>query len=139
MGNELTQLRRARAEAQWSQTQLIAAMRRAAPSLKIRLPDNESLKTNVTRWENGHVMPGPDYRKLLRVVYGSTRPINSTSQPATRVARRGVTCLLWHSGSTSFSAGYSRTPDAMQPRWHRLTAHATWQPNSATRYGTRIS
>src|SRR6266540_3742706 len=72
MGNELTQLRRARAEAQWSQTQLIAAMRRAAPSLKIRLPDNESLKTNVTRWENGHVMPGPDYRKLLRVVYGTT-------------------------------------------------------------------
>jgi tetratricopeptide (TPR) repeat protein len=72
MGNELTQLRRARAEAQWSQTQLIAAMRRAAPSLKIRLPDNESLKTNVTRWENGHVMPGPDYRKLLRVVYGMT-------------------------------------------------------------------
>jgi len=34
------------------------------------LPGRESLKAQVSRWENGHVVPDAQYRRLLREVYG---------------------------------------------------------------------
>ena len=72
MSEYVTQLQRVRAEMRLSQMQVIAAMKRNAPGLGIHLPDTESLKTYLTRWENGRNEPGPDYRRLLRVVYGMT-------------------------------------------------------------------
>ncbi len=34
------------------------------------LPGQQSLKSQVSRWENGHVVPESQYRRLLREVYG---------------------------------------------------------------------
>jgi transcriptional regulator with XRE-family HTH domain len=72
MREPVNRLRQMRVEAGWSQAQLIAAMRRVARDLKVALPEPESLKTNVRRWENARVAPGPEYRKVLRIVYGVT-------------------------------------------------------------------
>jgi transcriptional regulator with XRE-family HTH domain len=65
-------LKQARAEARWSQSQLIAAMKRVAPRFEIALPEIDSLKTNIRRWENDHVVPGSEYQQILRAVYGAT-------------------------------------------------------------------
>jgi hypothetical protein len=72
MRDEMTKLQRARVARAWSQTRLIAAMKRVAPALGICLPEIDSLKTNIRRWENDHIVPGPDYRRVLRAVYGMT-------------------------------------------------------------------
>ena len=69
---ETSKLKLARLQRDWSQTQLIAAMKRAAPGLRVRLPEVESLRTNIRRWENDHIVPGPEYRKLFRAVYAMT-------------------------------------------------------------------
>jgi hypothetical protein len=69
MREPVNRLRQMRVDAGWSQAQLIAAMRRVARDLKVALPEPESLKTNVRRWENARVAPGPEYRKVLRIVY----------------------------------------------------------------------
>ena len=65
-------LRAARLAAGWSQPRLIAAMRAAAPSVKLTLPSDESLQTNIKRWEKGSVVPGIEYRRLFQHVYGMT-------------------------------------------------------------------
>ena len=75
MSHEPTKLALARIAAGWSQTQLIGRMERMAPAVLGRgfhLPDRASLKTYVRRWENGHTVPGPEYRRLLRAVYDRT-------------------------------------------------------------------
>lgn len=74
MHDEPTKLRRARIEACWSQMQVIARMRLLAPTVtpKFRLPGDESMKTNMNRWENGRIDPGPDYQRLFRAVYNLT-------------------------------------------------------------------
>lgn len=71
IGNS-TRLQEARKTAGWSQQRLIAAMRASAKNLGMTLPDDDGLKTNLTRWENGHVGPGARYRRLFRTVYGMT-------------------------------------------------------------------
>ncbi len=72
MSEKATRLRNQRAERGWTQTQLIAAMMRVAPGLGCALPGIDSLKTNIRRWENERIVPGPDYRRVLRAVYGLT-------------------------------------------------------------------
>ena len=69
MAGHVTRLKQARLDAGWSQSQLIAAMMRHAQRLRIALPGTESLKTNIRRWENDHVVPGADYRQVLRAVF----------------------------------------------------------------------
>ena len=69
MAGHITRLKQARLDAGWSQTQLIAAMMRHAGKLRITLPGPESMKTNIRRWENDHVVPGTDYRQVLRAVF----------------------------------------------------------------------
>ena len=72
MRTESTPLRMARLSLGWSQTRLIAAMRQAARPLKVQLPGDECLETNIRRWERGTVTPGVAYRRVLRAVYGMT-------------------------------------------------------------------
>jgi tetratricopeptide (TPR) repeat protein len=45
-------------------------MMRVAPGLGLSLPAIDSLTTNIRRWENDRVTPGPEYRQVLRAVYG---------------------------------------------------------------------
>lgn len=63
-------LRDARTHRGWSVPQLIAALRPCAVRLGIALASDSSLKTEISRHENGHIEPGEDWRRLYRAVYG---------------------------------------------------------------------
>jgi len=63
-------LRRARARLGWSQPRLAHAMRQEARRRNRRLPVPESLKTMVSRWENGHRIPDPFNREILCAALG---------------------------------------------------------------------
>jgi tetratricopeptide (TPR) repeat protein len=72
MAEARTQLQAARRAEGWSQARLLRIMKALAPQADIRLPGDESLKTELSRWENGHKLPDPCYRKLFRMIYGLT-------------------------------------------------------------------
>lgn len=67
MGAALRGTRHARG---WSQERLIRALRDAAEIRGIPIADPSSLKVMISRWENGHAMPDPTHRELLRAAYG---------------------------------------------------------------------
>src|SRR3954453_3318641 len=71
-GVAMTPLRRARSDLGWKGPRLIAARRRCAPQAGIALGSDKSLKTTISRHENGRVAPGEDWRKLYRLAYGRT-------------------------------------------------------------------
>lgn len=67
----VTRLQAARAAQGWSQTQVIARLRQEAARAGVAIPDDTSLKTQLSRWERGVVRRiSPEYRRLLRAVYG---------------------------------------------------------------------
>jgi len=68
----MTQLRAARQARGWSQARLQAALRSAANEAGLALPGEDSLKTQLSRWENGHKIPNDFYRQLFRHIYGMT-------------------------------------------------------------------
>lgn len=65
-----TKLQQARAARRWSQARLIRELQATAKRDGTTLPGADSLRGQVSRWENGHVQPEADYRRLLRLVYG---------------------------------------------------------------------
>ncbi|MGL5826310.1 MAG: helix-turn-helix domain-containing protein [Nocardioides sp.] len=67
-----TRLKQTRVAMGWSQSQLIMKLRSHANSTGTTLPDPATLKTQVSRWENGHRRPEAFYRLLLCAVYGRT-------------------------------------------------------------------
>ncbi|MDL4777588.1 XRE family transcriptional regulator [Actinomadura xylanilytica] len=71
-GADTTPLRRTRAELGWKVSQLIATLRRRASQTGVMLGSDKSLKTTISRHENGHVEPDADWRKLYRLAYGRT-------------------------------------------------------------------
>lgn len=68
----LTPLRRTRAEFGWKVPRLIVVLRRCARQVGVTLGSDKTLKSTISRHENGHVIPGPDWRKLYRLAYGRT-------------------------------------------------------------------
>src|SRR3954451_17240286 len=84
MSESRTKLQAARRAEGWSQARLMMLMKAMAPQANVRLPSDASLKTELSRWENGHKTPEPCYRKLFRIIYGLTDeelgfPTNSAS------------------------------------------------------------
>src|SRR5918992_1878288 len=69
---DMTPLRRTRSEFGWKVPRLIAALRRCAPQVGMTLGTDKSLKTTISRHENGRVIPGEEWRKLYRLVFGRT-------------------------------------------------------------------
>jgi transcriptional regulator with XRE-family HTH domain len=65
-----TRLQAAREARGWSQPQLISRLTAKASSDGVHLPGLVSLKSMVSRWENGKAQPDPLYARLLREVYG---------------------------------------------------------------------
>jgi transcriptional regulator with XRE-family HTH domain len=68
----VTRLRDLRVSEGWSQARLVAAILATGKALGTDLPGRGSLITNLSRWENGHVTPGPEYRRILRHIFAST-------------------------------------------------------------------
>lgn len=67
-----TSLQAARGEFGWSQTRLISELRKRARLEGTALGSDASLKTEISRHENGHVVPDVAWRRLYRAVYGRT-------------------------------------------------------------------
>src|SRR4051794_7600340 len=66
----MSALRTARRERGWSQTALARRLQIAAQRAGTPVASLESLKTQISRWENGKVQPDALYRSLLRGLTG---------------------------------------------------------------------
>jgi hypothetical protein len=67
-----TKLQAVRRQFGWSQTRLIAELRARARAEGIELGSDASLKTEISRHENGRVGAEAEWRRLYRLVYGRT-------------------------------------------------------------------
>ena len=65
----ITPLQRARLELGWKQPRVIAELISLAQQLGIRVARPASLKTMLSRWENGLGQPDAVYRRLFRTIY----------------------------------------------------------------------
>jgi transcriptional regulator with XRE-family HTH domain len=69
---EGTGLRAARTAKGWSQSQAARELAALARASGAPAATASSLKTLLSRWENGHAVPEPQYRTLLGELYGRT-------------------------------------------------------------------
>jgi len=67
-----TRLKAAREARQWSQLRLLSELRKRGRARGIPMPTQASLKTAISRWENGHHVPQEPYRDLLAEIYETT-------------------------------------------------------------------
>jgi tetratricopeptide (TPR) repeat protein len=67
-----TPLRAARDARGWGQDKLARAINARAPAHGLPVRSVASRKTDISRWENGHITPEPPMRALLREIYGRT-------------------------------------------------------------------
>lgn len=66
----MSQLKAVRQQRGWSQARTIAALQAQARAAGVEVPGAASLKTQMSRWENGHRSPNAFYRRLLEQVFG---------------------------------------------------------------------
>jgi hypothetical protein len=66
----MSALRDARLDRRWSQSRAIGELQRHARALGVQLPAAASLKTELSRWENGHRTPDAFYQQLFEIAYG---------------------------------------------------------------------
>jgi tetratricopeptide (TPR) repeat protein len=67
-----TPLQAARYELGWTQAQTLHALLQAAADEEETLAQRHSLKTMLSRWENGHEAPDPFYQRFFCRIYGRT-------------------------------------------------------------------
>ena len=67
-----TKLQAVRAEFGWSQSRLVVELRRRAALEGTPLGSDATMKTEVSRHENGRVTPSHTWRRLYRAAYGRT-------------------------------------------------------------------
>lgn len=67
-----TRLKTVRQARGWSQARLMLELERVGQARGTPVPGRASLKTQVSRWENGHVVPDELYAALLAEVYDTT-------------------------------------------------------------------
>lgn len=80
-------LKQARIARGWSQSRAIAELQRLAQQRSTRLPAFSSMKTELSRWENGHRVPDAFYRSLLELAYGvDSAGLGIAQAPARSVA-----------------------------------------------------
>lgn len=72
-GRARTPLQAARWRRGWTQQQVMNAYEHIAEELGVSVVSSASLKTQLSRWENGHETPtDPDHRRIFRTMYGLT-------------------------------------------------------------------
>ena len=67
-----SRLAAAREDLGWSQARLVSELERRGRTTGLAVMATTSLKTALSRWENGHVIPDRDYRRLFRDIFGMT-------------------------------------------------------------------
>jgi transcriptional regulator with XRE-family HTH domain len=65
----VSRLRDARIGRGWSQSRAVSELRAHARTMGVTLPETASMKTQLSRWENGHRAPDHFYRGLLEQIY----------------------------------------------------------------------
>lgn len=68
----LTSLQTVRRQLDYSAAQVIDLITRRADALNLPIANKASLKTKLSRWENGKEQPSEIYRQLFREIYGRT-------------------------------------------------------------------
>src|SRR5438270_12715966 len=68
----LTSLQTARRHLGYTAAQVIDLLTRRAHALNLPIATKASLKTKLSRWENGKEQPSEIYRRLFREIYGRT-------------------------------------------------------------------
>jgi transcriptional regulator with XRE-family HTH domain len=77
-----TSLRAARAARGWSQTEAARALAELASTRGVAVASAASLKTQLSRWENGHATPETPYRNLLGELYAGAGVDLAPADPA---------------------------------------------------------
>ena len=67
-----SRLAAARQQLGWSQARLVSELERRGRATGFAVMARTSLKTALSRWENAHVVPDRDYRRLFRDIFGMT-------------------------------------------------------------------
>jgi hypothetical protein len=68
----MTRLRQVRQEFGWSQDRVIRELRKRERLLRVQLGSDASVKTQISRHENGKIAPDRDWRLAYRLIYGRT-------------------------------------------------------------------
>ena len=140
----MSALRDARFDRGWSQSRAIAELQKHARALGVTLPSAASLKTELSRWENGHRTPDAFYQRLFAMAYGRSAE-QTRHRPGTPGARRStsvqhgrnasrVASRLWRQDldrrdflkSSTFTAAAFATPTL-----HALVSNADAAPSSS--------
>ncbi|HSU09017.1 MAG TPA: helix-turn-helix transcriptional regulator, partial [Pseudonocardia sp.] len=77
-----TSLRAARAARGWSQSEAARALAELASTRGVAVASAASLKTQLSRWENGHATPETPYRNLLGELYAGAGVDLAPADPA---------------------------------------------------------
>ena len=78
-----TRLQAARFERGWEQSHVLSQLRCEADAHGDSLAKPASLKTMLSRWENGQELPGDKYQRLLSSIYGRDAAALGFDEPAT--------------------------------------------------------
>ncbi|MCA1709977.1 MAG: tetratricopeptide repeat protein, partial [Actinobacteria bacterium] len=70
----VTSLQTVRRQLGYTAAQVIDLLPRRAEALHLPVANKASLKTKLSRWENGKEQPSEIYRRLFREIYGRTNP-----------------------------------------------------------------
>jgi hypothetical protein len=70
----VTSLQTVRRQLGYTAAQVIDLVTRRADALHLPVANKASLKTKLSRWENGKEQPSEIYRRLFREIYGRTSP-----------------------------------------------------------------
>ena len=69
----VTSLQAVRRQLGYTGAQVIDLLTRRASALNQPIANKASLKTKLSRWENGKEQPNQTYRRLFREIYGPQR------------------------------------------------------------------
>ena len=106
----MSALRDARLDRRWSQSRAIGELQRHARALGVQLPAAASLKTELSRWENGHRTPDAFYQRLFEMAYGrSAEDLGIGQRAPGEVGHRGVVGGMCRECITHVAGG-SRPP-----------------------------
>jgi len=115
-----TRLKAVRQSRGWSQLRLVSELERLAKVRDLPVASRASLKTQVSRWENGHVRPDGTYAALLAEIYGTTpADLDLTNVPEAiwvpTPAMTGTPSAEWLDCMRGLLAEYARTDNAVGP------------------------
>lgn len=117
-----TRLKAARRACGWSQQRLIVELETLAKTSGQPMPTRASLKTQISRWENGHTSPQEPYRSMLAQIYQSA-PADLGMQghpglwvPAQAVSPSSVSTPEFVTSMQTLLKSYARVDNEVGPR-----------------------